>query len=180
MTSVIGSNDWFHSRAFRPVIVILIKPKMNMPKKSAGILFYRFQNNLLELLLVHPGGPFWESKDQGAWSIPKGELNENEEMMAAAKREIKEELGIDATGKFTELSSVKQKSGKVIYCWATQQDIDITKVKSNNFELEWPPKSGKKKKFPEIDRAAWFTPEKATSKINSAQRPFIEQLMKMV
>ncbi|HVM88798.1 MAG TPA: NUDIX domain-containing protein [Puia sp.] len=149
-----------------------------MPKKSAGILFYRFKNKTPEVLLIHPGGPFWRSKDNGAWSIPKGEMEENESMLVAAKREVKEELGIEAIGELKELSPVKQKSGKIIYCWASQQDIDISDIRSNYFELEWPPKSGVKQKFPEVDQAQWFTIELAMDKIIPGQRLIIEQLIK--
>lgn len=147
-----------------------------MQKKSAGILLYRFKNNLPEVLLVHPGGPFWINKDDGSWSIPKGEFEENENPLHAAIREMEEETGIKVSGEFIELTPVKQKSGKVIYAWSLLQDIGITQIKSNTFEIEWPPKSGKKKEFPEIDKAAWFSFPIAGTKIIQGQLPFIQEL----
>jgi len=146
-------------------------------KKSAGILLYRNPGTACELFLVHPGGPFWKNKDEGAWSIPKGEFTEEEDALAAAKREFKEETGISCNGKFIELASVKLKSGKIVYAWALEKDVDPAKIKSNLFEMEWPPKSGKLQSFPEIDRAAWFTPAAAKQKINPAQATFINELL---
>ena len=151
-----------------------------MVKKSAGILFYRFHKNLPEVLLVHPGGLFWSKKDQGAWSIPKGEFAEDESPLDAAKREVKEELGINASGNFIELTPVKQKSGKVIYAWALESDFDTATIKSNLFEIEWPPNSGEKKSFPEVDKAAWLSIEEAKEKINLGQVQLIEELRKKV
>ena len=145
-------------------------------KKSAGILLYRFHNNLAEVLLVHPGGPFWAKKDDGAWSIPKGEFGAGEDPLDAAKRELEEETGIKADGNFIELTPVKQKSGKLVYAWALQKDIDPAAIKSNSFELDWPPRSGIKKSFPEIDRAAWFTMDEARNKIIGGQAPLINEL----
>lgn len=145
-------------------------------KKSAGILLYRFHNNLAEVLLVHPGGPFWAKKDLGAWSIPKGEFGITEAPLDAAKRELEEETSIKAEGNFIELTPVKQKSGKLIYAWALQKDIDPASIRSNSFEIEWPPKSGIKKSFPEIDRAAWYTIDEAKSKIIGGQAPLINEL----
>jgi len=153
--------------------------KKNSPlsaKKSAGILLYRFYNNLKEVLLVHPGGPFWAKKDLGAWSIPKGEFEAGENPLDAAKRELEEETGIKAEGNFIELTPVKQKSGKLVYAWALQKDIDPANIRSNSFEIEWPPKSGKKKSFPEIDKAAWFNIDEAGSKIIDGQAPLIYEL----
>jgi predicted NUDIX family NTP pyrophosphohydrolase len=147
-------------------------------KKSAGIILYRFHNNLPEVLLVHPGGPFWAKKDLGAWSIPKGEFETNENPLDAAKREVEEETGVIASGDFIELTPVKQKSGKVVYAWALQKDIDPAYITSNNFEMEWPPKSGKKKSFPEIDKAAWFDIDEAKKKIIKGQASLIEELKK--
>jgi predicted NUDIX family NTP pyrophosphohydrolase len=147
-----------------------------MQKKSAGIVLYRYHNNLPEIMLVHPGGPFWSTKDLGVWSIPKGEFEENEIPLDAAKRELQEETGIMVQGKFIELTPVKLKSGKLIYAWALEQDTDTTKITSNNFELEWPPKSGTKMLFPEIDRAAWFTFGEAKEKITSGQLSLIIEL----
>ena len=146
-------------------------------KKSAGILLFRKLGPDCELFLVHPGGPFWKNKDEGAWSIPKGEFTEEEDALAAAKREFKEETGVNCNGNFIELASVKLKSGKIVYAWALEKDIDPDKIKSNLFEMEWPPKSGKLQSFPEIDRAAWFTPAAAKQKINPAQATFIDELL---
>lgn len=145
-------------------------------KKSAGILLYRFSNNLPEVLLVHPGGPFWAKKDKGAWSIPKGEFDTTENPLDAAIREMEEETGVKVSGEFIELNPVKQKSGKIIYTWASQMDIDPAKIHSNDFEMEWPPKSGKKKSFPEIDKAAWFSMDEAKVKIIEGQAPILHEL----
>ncbi|MEP7375734.1 MAG: NUDIX domain-containing protein [Chitinophagaceae bacterium] len=147
-----------------------------MIKKSAGILLYRFHNNLTEVLLVHPGGPFWAKKDLGAWSIPKGEFGPGANPLDAAKRELEEETGIKAEGDFIELTPVRQKSGKLIYAWAWEKDIDAAGIRSNSFEIEWPPKSGKKKSFPEIDKAAWFSMDEARKKIVEGQAPLIDEL----
>jgi len=151
-----------------------------MPVKSAGIILYRFKNDLPEVFLVHPGGPYWIKKDENAWSIPKGIFEENEDPLDAAKREMKEETGIEVSGTFIELNPVKQKSGKTIFAWALEKDIDETKISSNHFEIEWPPRSGQYKSFPEIDRAAWFTLDEAKKKIIKGQLPLLEQLEKVV
>ncbi|TMI97128.1 MAG: NUDIX domain-containing protein [Bacteroidetes bacterium] len=148
-----------------------------MSKKSAGILLYRIKNKMLEVLLVHPGGPFWIKKDAGAWTIPKGELNVDEEPFDAAIREMKEETGIILKGNFIELTPVKQKGGKLVYAWAKEQDVDLSDIKSNEFEMEWPPKSGKKKIFPEIDKADWFDLKTAKEKMNAGQVPLIQELI---
>ena len=148
-----------------------------MSKKSAGILLYRINNKKLEVLLVHPGGPFWKNKDEGAWSIPKGEFDDNEKPLDAALREMKEETGIIVKGDLIELTPVKQKSGKLVYAFAKEYDLDPSQIKSNEFEMEWPPKSGKKKMFPEIDRAGWFDLEEARKKINQGQIGLIEELV---
>ncbi len=145
-------------------------------KRSAGILLYRVNSSRLQVLLVHPGGPFWAKKDAGAWSIPKGEIEEGEDLLDAAKREVEEETGILVTGRFITLTPVKQKSGKIVHAWATEQDVDPRLVKSNLFEMEWPPRSGLKKSFPEIDRAAWFMLEEAKQKIIPGQEPLLEEL----
>ena len=147
-----------------------------MNKKSAGILLYRFHNKTAEVLLVHPGGPFWAKKDLGAWSIPKGEFAPDEDPLDAAKRELEEETGIKAAGDFIELTPVKQKSGKLVYAWALHKDIDPAIIRSNNFEMEWPPKSGNKKAFPEIDAAAWFNMDEAKKKMINEQAPLIDEL----
>lgn len=146
-------------------------------RKSAGILLYRFRNNLPEMLLVHPGGPFWAKKDWGAWSVPKGEFDEDEDPLDAAKREILEETGIKVSGRFIELSPVRQKSGKLVYAWALERDVDPEFITSNSFEIEWPPKSGKKKSFPEIDKAAWFNAEEAKKRIIEGQSPLLSELL---
>jgi predicted NUDIX family NTP pyrophosphohydrolase len=151
-----------------------------MPKLSAGILFYRLQQNKLQVLLVHPGGPYWVKKDAGAWSIPKGEAGADEQLQEAAIRETEEETGIKAQGKFVALTPAKQKSGKIIYAWALQDSFDASVIKSNAFEMEWPPKSGKKKLFPEIDTAAWFSIEEAKNKINAGQISLITELESLV
>ena len=147
-----------------------------MAKKSAGILLYRVHNKNPEVFIVHPGGPFWAKKDDGAWSIPKGEFEDNEEPLTAAKREFEEETGISISGEFIELNPIKQKSGKTVYAWAVEGDIDPSKIKSNEFEIEWPPKSGKTKSFPEIDKAAWFNLIEAKKKILESQASLIDQL----
>lgn len=151
-----------------------------MPKQSAGILLYRFRNEIPEVLLVHPGGPFWAKKDTGVWSIPKGEIEENEDPFAAAKRETTEETGINLAtldaSPFIELSPVKIKSGKIIFTWAVEGDFDTNKIKSNSFEMEWPPKSGQKKQFPEADKAGWFSIEEAKIKVNKGQVAILEEL----
>lgn len=148
-----------------------------MKKQSAGILLYRLHNNTPEVLLVHPGGPLWAKKDEGAWTIPKGEFGGDENPLEAAKREFREETGMDLSGDFIELAPVRLKSGKMIYAWALQGNLDASKIVSNSFEMEWPPKSGSKQLFPEIDRAEWFRLEEARKKINPRQAAFIDQLI---
>ena len=151
-----------------------------MPKISAGLLLYRTQNGALEFLLVHPGGPFWKNKDAGAWTIPKGEIGDNEEPLAAAIREFEEELGFKPTGPFTELTPIQQKGGKVVHAWAFEGNCDPTQIKSNTFSMEWPPRSGKQTEFPEVDRAEFFDFECAKTKINPAQVPFLEETQSRV
>src|SRR5215203_285213 len=147
-----------------------------MPKTSAGLLLFREASSGLEVLLVHPGGPLWSKKDEGAWTIPKGEFEDDEEALTAAVREFKEETGVSLQGDFLSLSTVKQKSGKLIYAWALERDMDATAISSNSFEMEWPPRSGKTKSFPEIDKAAWFSVDDAIIKINPAQAALITEL----
>ncbi len=147
-----------------------------MPKQSAGILLYRNINNKLEVFLIHPGGPFFKNKDEGIWSIPKGEFLDDEDALVAAKREFLEETGQVIDGNFTQLSPVKQKSGKIVFAWAVEGNIDHEIIVSNLFEMEWPPGSGKKASFAEVDRAAWFGVDEAKIKINSAQVGLIEEL----
>lgn len=149
-----------------------------MPQKSAGILLYRTSNNGLEVFLVHPGGPFWKNKDAGSWSIPKGEFGDNEKPLDAAIREMKEETGITLNGEFIKLTPIKQKSGKLVFAFAKEFDLDPAQIKSNEFEMEWPPKSGEKKMFPEIDKADWFDIKTAKEKINQAQVELIAELQK--
>lgn len=146
-----------------------------MPKQSAGILLYR-QSPKLEVFLLHPGGPFFKNKDAGHWSIPKGEYPADEDALTAAKREFFEETGREVAGDFINLGSVQLKSGKVIQAFAIEGDIDHEVIESNLFEIEWPPRSGKMKSFPEIDRAGWFTPDEAKIKLNPAQAKFVDEL----
>jgi len=142
---------------------------------SAGILAYR-RNAALELLLAHPGGPFWAKRDEGAWSIPKG-LVESGDLLACARREFTEETSLVAAGEFVPLSPVKQKSGKTVHAFALEADFDISQCRSNYFEVEWPPHSGKRKRFPEIDRVAYFDLQTALAKILAYQRPFVIELV---
>lgn len=151
-----------------------------MAKQSAGILLYRFQNKQLQVFLVHPGGPFFRNKDDGSWSIPKGEFLDDEDALAAAKREFLEETGQPIDGKFIALEPITQKGGKKVFAWAVEGDIDHETITSNLFEIEWPPRSGKKQSFPEIDRAGWFNVENAKVKINSAQVGLIENLIQVL
>lgn len=130
----------------------------------------------LEVFLVHPGGPFWAKKDEGAWSIPKGELAAGEEPFAAALREFEEETGCLAAGPFIPLTAITQRGGKVVHAWAVEGDYDPAQLRSNLFSLEWPPKSGKQQQFPEVDRAEWFAVPVALGKINPAQRGFVTEL----
>jgi len=148
-----------------------------MSKQSAGILLYRKTNNMLQVFLVHPGGPFFKNKDAGAWSIPKGEFLDGENPLAAAKREFREETGQSIDGDFIELKPVYLKSGKKVYAWAVEGDIDHELIESNLFETEWPPKSGKRQSFPEIDRAAWFGINEAKEKINAGQAGLIDNFV---
>jgi predicted NUDIX family NTP pyrophosphohydrolase len=151
-----------------------------MPTHSAGILLFRFGNDKLEVMLVHPGGPFWARKDEGAWSIPKGILDENEDLLDAAKREFNEETGLEADGDFIELGEVKQPSGKIVHAWALEKDLDVTEIKSNSFTIEWPKNSGKMREYPEIDKAGWFGLDEARAKILKGQVAFLGRLAEMV
>jgi predicted NUDIX family NTP pyrophosphohydrolase len=147
-----------------------------MPSESAGLLMYRKQQGELQFLLVHPGGPFWQNKDAGAWTIPKGEVKPGEEPLPAAQREFQEELGFSAQGEFLPLSPVKQKAGKLVRAWAVAGDCDTASFRSNTFKLEWPPRSGQFRQFPEVDRAEWFGLEAARQKLNPAQIPLLVEL----
>jgi len=147
-----------------------------MPRKSAGILLYRFQKDGVEVFLVHPGGPFWVNKDKGSWSVPKGEYNDDEDALKAAQREFQEETGLSIQGNFIELGEVRQPSGKRVMVWALENDQDVENIRSNTFQLEWPPKSGKMQEFPEVDRGGWFSLPEARQKILKGQISFLDKL----
>lgn len=150
-----------------------------MAATSAGILLFRRKGATVEVLLVHPGGPLWAKKDLGAWSVPKGEVDEGEEPRACALRELEEELGSRlglVAEDLTELGSIRQKGGKLVHCWAAEGDFDPAGLRSNTFEIEWPPRSGRRERFPEIDRVAWFGLEQAREKILGYQQPFLDEL----
>jgi predicted NUDIX family NTP pyrophosphohydrolase len=152
-----------------------------MGKKSAGILLYRTKNNFLEVMLVHPGGPFWAKKDAGVWSIPKGEFDEGEDALVAAKREFEEELGKKVlVEEFIELTAIKSKSNKTVYAFAAEQDFDTTNISSNLCWVDWPPRSGKRMEIPEVDKAEWFDVETAKKKIIGYQLPLIGELKKLL
>ena len=138
---------------------------------------YSSAGDALALLLVHPGGPFWAHKDDGAWSIPKGEYDDGEDALAVAKREFAEEVGAAIDGEFVDLGEVVQPGRKVVRAFAVQGDVDVSVIQSNTFEIEWPPKSGRRQSFPEVDRAEWFAPDVARRKILAGQRPLIERLL---
>ena len=143
---------------------------------SAGILLYRLRDNSVEVLLAHPGGPFWSGKDLGAWSIPKGQSEANEDPLQAAKREFREETGFEVDGQFIDLGTIRQPSRKMIHIWALEQDLDADRLHSNEFTMEWPRKSGIMMQFPEIDRAEWFDIETARQKIHKGQAGFLDRL----
>jgi len=147
-----------------------------VPKRSAGLLMYRQHGEELQVFLVHPGGPYWANKDEGAWSIPKGEPGEDEDALAAAQREFKEETGCEPHGPFIPLAPVRQRSGKIVSVWAFRGDFNPAALRSNLFSLEWPPRSGKVHEFPEVDRGAWFSLATARLKIVRAQQPVLEEL----
>ncbi|MDD1518249.1 MULTISPECIES: NUDIX domain-containing protein [Bradyrhizobium] len=150
-----------------------------MPAKSAGIIAYRERGNI-EVLLVHPGGPFWHNKDLGAWSIPKGEYADGDDAELAARREFAEELGLELSVPLTPLGEVRQRGGKRVTAFAAELDLDVRSIRSNTFEMEWPPRSGKRQAFPEVDRAEWFTLEAAQEKINAGQRPLLDRLTLLI
>lgn len=150
-----------------------------MAKESAGLLIYRQHHGELEFLLVHPGGPLWKNKDQGAWTIPKGEIGPGEDLLRAAQRECQEELGFLPDGNFVRLSPIKQKSGKLVHAWAVEADWDPAALKSNTFSLEWPPRSGQRREFPEVDQACFFSLEEARSRINPAQQALLEEVARL-
>ena len=147
-----------------------------MSRISAGLLMYRRRAGALEVFLVHPGGPFWARKDAGAWSIPKGEIDPTEEPLAAARREFAEETGLTAAGAFRPLAPVTQAGGKIVQAWAVEGDLDPSALQSNTFSIEWPPRSGRQRTFPEVDRAAWFSLAVAREKINPAQAALLDEL----
>lgn len=147
-----------------------------MAAESAGILLYKRQARGLLVLLVHPGGPFWRNKDEGAWTIPKGERGVGEDAETTARREFAEELGTVLTGTLVPLGRIRQRGGKNVDGFALEGDLDVERISGNSFEIEWPPRSGRRQSFPEVDRAAWFSADEARQKINAGQRPFIDRL----
>lgn len=151
-----------------------------MAKLSAGILLYRFRDGAIEVFLVHPGGPFWAKKDEGAWSIPKGEMEGQEDALTRARQEFREETGFVVAGDFHPLSAIKQAGGKRVHAWTVEGNCDAAAIASNSFTLEWPPRSGKLREFPEVDRAGWFDLAQARRKINPAQTGFLDQLERLL
>lgn len=149
-------------------------------KLSAGVLLYRLRSGEPQVFLVHPGGPFWEKKDEGVWSIPKGVYEEGDDPLTTAKREFQEETGSEVSGEFRALTPLTQPSGKVVSAWAMEGDLDATTVKSNTFSLEWPPHSGTMQEFPEVDRGGWFDLPTARMKLQSGQRGFLDQLQQLL
>ena len=147
---------------------------------SAGLLLYRIRHAAIEVLLVHPGGPYWKTKDDGAWSIPKGEFSGAEHPLVAARREFFEETGVAIEGDLRALKPIQQSGGKIVHAWAVEGDLDPTAIVSNTFDIEWPPRSGRLQSFPEIDRAAWFALPEATRKILRGQMPLLEELAQML
>jgi predicted NUDIX family NTP pyrophosphohydrolase len=151
-----------------------------MTQHSAGILLYRYQDDTLEVLLVHPGGPLWKHKDLGAWSIPKGLFEVTEDALDAAKREFVEETGFEIDGAFLELGEIKQPSNKIVHAWAIEGNLDATRISSNSFTMEWPMRSGHIREFPEVDRGEWFDLQTARKKIYEGQAPFLDRLIARV
>jgi predicted NUDIX family NTP pyrophosphohydrolase len=151
-----------------------------MPKISAGLLLYRVRQGAPEVFLVHPGGPFWAKKDAGAWSIPKGEASPGEDLLAAAQREFREETGLDIGGHFRALVPIRQSSGKLVHAWAVEGDCDADAIRSNTFEMEWPPRSGQRQEVPEVDRAAWLDLPTARVKILKGQLGLLDQLERLL
>jgi predicted NUDIX family NTP pyrophosphohydrolase len=150
-----------------------------MSKKSAGLLMFRRKNAFIEVLLVHPGGPFWSKKDLGSWSLPKGEY-EDEDPLQVARREFEEETGYPVTGNFLPLTPLRQSSGKIVSAWAVEGNCDAAGIKSNTFLLEWPPRSGRQQEFPEVDRGDWFSLSLAREKILKGQAGFLDQLEQLL
>jgi predicted NUDIX family NTP pyrophosphohydrolase len=151
-----------------------------LPKRSAGILMFKRDRGAMRVLLVHPGGPFWAKKDLGAWSIPKGEYSDGEDALTVAVREFTEETGTVPAGPFTPLGELMQPSRKRVTAWAAESDLDPAAITSNTFEIEWPPRSGRKQTFPEVDRAEWFSLEEAREKILPGQRDFIDRMVEAI
>lgn len=151
-----------------------------MAKHSAGILLYRYKDGKIQVLLVHPGGPFWANKDLGAWSIPKGLIEPTEVPLETAVREFKEETGFHVTGKFLDLGEIKLPSSKILHAWALEGDINASRVTSNHFYMEWPPHSGRTREFPEVDDGAWFYMDEARLKINKGQLPLLDRLISIL
>jgi predicted NUDIX family NTP pyrophosphohydrolase len=151
-----------------------------MTKHSAGLLLYRIRGGALEVFLAHPGGPFWAKKDLGVWSIPKGEIDEGEELLGAARREFEEETGFRPEGIFRQLTPVRQRSGKIVHAWAVEGDCDPTALRSNTFTLEWPPRSGRMQEIPEVDRGGWFAVDLAKEKILEGQRGLLDELRRLI
>lgn len=149
-----------------------------MPPKrpAAGLLLFRRRSNILEVMLAHPGGPLWAHRDEGSWTIPKGEIEDGEDPLDAARREVREETGATPSGAFIALDPVRQPSGKVVHVWAVESDFDTAALQSNLFEMEWPPRSGRRQAFPEVDRAEWFALDIAMRKLLDGQLPFLSQL----
>jgi predicted NUDIX family NTP pyrophosphohydrolase len=156
------------------------REEKRMPKRSAGLVMYRSSKDGSEVFLVHPGGPFWAKKDSGAWSIPKGELAEGEDPLEAARREFREETGFAAEGDFVELGRVKQPGGKEVAAWAFEGDCDPQELVSNSCTIEWPPRSGRRLEFPEVDRGQWFSIAEARNHILKGQLPFVEKLSELL
>jgi predicted NUDIX family NTP pyrophosphohydrolase len=151
-----------------------------MTKRSAGLLLYRIRKGAMEVFLAHPGGPYWANKDLGVWSIPKGEIDEGEDPLEAARREFEEETGFRPEGVFRELTPVRQRSGKIVHAWAVEGDCDPAAIRSNTFSMEWPPRSGRQQEFPEVDRAGWFAVDCAKEKILEGQRGLLDELRRLV
>ena len=150
-----------------------------MPKRSAGLIMYRMHLGALEVFLIHPGGPFWANKDKGAWSIPKGEYSEGEPPLEAAQREFQEETSFTAAGIFLELGTIKQAGGKIVTAWAFEGDCDPANLRSNVYQAEWPPRSGRRVEFPEADRAQWFSIPEAREHILKSQEPLLDALCRV-
>lgn len=151
-----------------------------MAKQSAGIILYRHRDSALEIFLVHPGGPFWKNKDSGAWSIPKGEFDQQEDPLQAARREFHEETGCSVDGSFIALRPVRQAGGKMVHAWAVEGDCEAESIRSNSFTIEWPPRSAQRKEFLEVDRAGWFSLELARKKILKGQLMLLDELQRIL